>query len=204
MAIRQHMSSLKHNIRQKQAQLNSLENIVRSGPRPYVPEVIDDIYTSSSTNLPSSTSTFQGMSSTSSPPPPSSFVSPSSSSGTPTSIKIKRRSSHDVLQSIAGPDSNLPLPKRESITGEDMISGGAGMREGVPMSFSVSNGANYNYKRQSSPTKSLSSMFLFLPFHIALCLFPSAFFVSITAMRSLGIPISSVGKKFLLSCCFQK
>lgn len=160
MAVRQHMSSLKHNIRQKQAQLNNLESIVRSGPRPYGSELNDDIYTSSSTNLASSASVFQGMSSTSSPPPPSSFIAPTGSSASPTTIKIRRRSSHDVLQSIAGPDSNLPLPKRESIIGEEsLISGGAGIREGIPMNFSISNGAGYNYKRQSSPTKSLSSMF---------------------------------------------
>ena len=163
------MSSLKHNIRQQQAQLNNLETIVRSAPRPYSSELDDDVYTSPPTNLASSVSVLQAMSSTSSPPP-SSFVAPGTFSTGPTSIKVRRRSSHDVLQSLAGPDSNLPLPKREFE--DNLISGGAGLREGIPLSFSVSNGSTYNYKRQSSPTKSLSSMFPFLlVFDFSLCLF---------------------------------
>jgi hypothetical protein len=124
------MSTLKHNIRQQQAQLNNLENIVRSSPRPHVPDLIEDyqIMASSST---SST-------------PPSSFVS-----NGPTPTKMKRRSSHDVLLSIAGPDSNLPLPKREPVDEN-------GIQEGIPMTFGVSSPSPTSYKRASSPTRTLS------------------------------------------------
>ncbi len=151
MAIRQQMSNLKHNIRQQQAQLNTLENIVRSGPRPYSSDLSDDVYISSHFSNHSTTMSFSASST-----PPSSFMAPSSSSASATTIKVRRRSSHDVLQGIAGPESNLPLPKRESIIiGEDGLM--SGVREGVSMTFTATNG---NYKRQSSPTRTLSSTFL--------------------------------------------
>jgi len=117
------MSTLKHNIRQQQAQLNNLENIVRSGPRPYGPELTDDSYMAASS---ASTSTT----------PPSSYSVPA-----PTSTKMKRRSSHDVLSNLAGPDSSLPLPRRD--TEEDNS-----IREGIP--------SPSHYKRPSSPSRTLS------------------------------------------------
>jgi hypothetical protein len=95
---------------------------VRSGPRPYGQELMDD--------------SNYNMAASSSSPPPSSFVQPT----TQTPVAMKRRSSHDVLSSLAGPDSSLPLPKREIVPEEN------GIREGVPMQPS--------YKRASSPTKS--------------------------------------------------
>ncbi|KAF8972776.1 hypothetical protein BDZ97DRAFT_1649862 [Flammula alnicola] len=128
VAVRNQMSTLKHTIRQQQAQLNTLEGIVRSGPRPYGPELTDDNY---------------NMAAPSSSTPPSSYV--------PTAIQtptnIKRRSSHDVLSSLAGPDSSLPLPKREIIEEN-------GIREGIPMQSP--------YKRTPSPTKSRASSSLYI------------------------------------------
>ena len=124
------MSTLKHNIRHQQAQLNNLENVVRSSPRPYVPELEDHHLMASS-----STSSL----------PPSSFVQ-----NVPTSTKMKRRSSHDVLLNIAGPDSSLPLPKRDSADEN-------GIQEGVPLTFGVSSASPPSlYRRVSSPTRTLS------------------------------------------------
>ncbi|KAG6811547.1 hypothetical protein H0H92_006900 [Tricholoma furcatifolium] len=73
--------------------------------------------------------------------PPSSFAPVASTSA----VKVKRRSSFEVLQGIAGPDSNLPLPKRDG--GEEN-----GIQEGVP----VSPGTPPAYKRTPSPTRTLS------------------------------------------------
>ncbi|KAF7309915.1 hypothetical protein MIND_00363800 [Mycena indigotica] len=116
VAVRNQVSTLKHNIRQQQAQLSSLENIIRSGPRPYPAELNDNVPTSPS-----------------SPP----------NQTTPT----KRRSSYEVLQSLAGPDSGLPLPRRDnSAPLEDF-------KEGVPMSF---DGPSSPPKRIGSPTRTLS------------------------------------------------
>ncbi|PFH50289.1 hypothetical protein AMATHDRAFT_75694 [Amanita thiersii Skay4041] len=133
VSIRTQMSSLKHDIRHKQAQLNSLETIIRSGPRPYPTDLLLD------NNLPSS-------SNPGTPPPPSSFHTSSSAA-----TKMKRRSSYDILQGIAGPESSLPLPKRESISLED-----GGIREGIPMSFGVGPMSPPGQKRALSPTRSLS------------------------------------------------
>ena len=124
------MSTLKHNIRHQQAQLNNLESVVRNSPRPYVPELVEDYNTMASSSTPSS--------------PPSSFAP-----NGPTTTKMKRRSSHDVLLNIAGPDSSLPLPKREP--GDEN-----GIQEGVPMTFGVSSASPPSYKRVSSPTRTLS------------------------------------------------
>jgi len=132
VAVRNQVSTLKHNIRQQQAQLNTLEGIVRSGPRPYWPEIISDNH-----------SNMQATASSSSTPP-SSYV-PS----TPTPTKVKRRSSHDVLLSLAGPESQLPLPKRE--LGEEN-----GIREGIPSNYPPN---QTSFKRTPSPTRTLSRAF---------------------------------------------
>ncbi|KAG6900030.1 hypothetical protein C0993_004087 [Termitomyces sp. T159_Od127] len=63
--------------------------------------------------------------------------------------KVNRRTSFEVLQGIAGPDSSLPLPKRDGI-GEN------GIQEGVPLSFGVGAAAQPLYKRTPSPTRTLS------------------------------------------------
>ncbi|KAF8892182.1 hypothetical protein BD779DRAFT_1511381 [Infundibulicybe gibba] len=124
VSVRTQMSTLKHNIRHQQAQLISLENILLRGPRP-LPE-FPDIMTAST-------------------PPPSSYNS--------TSTKVKRRSSYDVLQGIAGPDSSLPLPRRDSFAMDDSAS----IREGIPTSFNSSvSSSPPAYKRVASPTRTLS------------------------------------------------
>lgn len=115
------MSTLKHSIRQQQAQLHNLENIVLRGPRPLPPDTSDIMLSS---------------------PPPSSF------SPVPTATKVKRRSSYDVLQGIAGPESSLPLPRREAEEN--------GIQEGVPMSFGVGPSSPTSFKRASSPMRTLS------------------------------------------------
>ena len=134
VAIRTQMSTLKHNIRQQQAQLHNLENTLLRGPRPlprdifnsppYTTDELDQLYPSSHASVTSS----------------------SSSHPTPTA-KLLRRSSFEVLSSLAGPDSNLPLPrrdKRSSSFGEDDI------REGIPTSTPS--------KRSGSPTRSINRM----------------------------------------------
>ncbi|KAH9074714.1 hypothetical protein EDB83DRAFT_2504880 [Lactarius deliciosus] len=126
VSVRHHMSALKHTIRHQQAQLQNLENLLQRTPR-----------------LPLTTST-------NSPPSSPPSLSPSDLPPTTPNGKIKRRSSFDVLQSLAGPDSNLPLPRRDpSSLSQD------GIREGVPMDFGAGP-SSQSYKRQSSPTRTLS------------------------------------------------
>ncbi|KAH9967169.1 hypothetical protein BC827DRAFT_1264045 [Russula dissimulans] len=123
------MSALKHTIRHQQAQLQHLENHLQRAPR-----------------IPMSTIN------NSNSPPPSPLPDPPPSDQRPTTPngKIKRRSSFDVLQSLAGPDSNIPLPRREpgSLNPD-------GIREGIPMDFGAGP-STPSYKRQSSPTRTLS------------------------------------------------
>ncbi|KAI0369739.1 hypothetical protein BV20DRAFT_1036247 [Pilatotrama ljubarskyi] len=114
VAIRHQMSTLKHNIRHQQAQLNALEKEVLRGPRPLPPGIFN-----------------------SPPMSPAELDSAPPSSYTP---RIARRSSYDALQGLAGPESNLPLPRRDS---ENSI------REGIPTSSGSGN-------RASSPTRTLS------------------------------------------------
>jgi hypothetical protein len=128
VSVRHHMSALKHNIRHQQAQLQNLETILQRTPR--LP------LSAASTASPSS-----------SPPPD---LSPSDLPPTTPNGKSKRLSSFDVLQSLAGPDSNLPLPRRDpGSLSQD------GIREGVPMDFGAGP-SSQSYKRQSSPTRTLS------------------------------------------------
>ncbi|KAH7890888.1 hypothetical protein F5I97DRAFT_1839663 [Phlebopus sp. FC_14] len=67
--------------------------------------------------------------------------------------KMQRRSSFDVLHGLAGRDSNLPLPRRESAT---PISKTDGIREGIPMDFGGMSNNRDHVKRMSSPTRTLS------------------------------------------------
>ncbi|KAG6850663.1 hypothetical protein H0H93_010391 [Arthromyces matolae] len=127
VAIRNQVSTLKHSIRHQQAQVHSLENILLSGPR--------GIQDTSPTDMTSPTS----------PPPPSSFSPIASTSA----IKVKRRTSFDVLQGIAGPDSHLPLPKRDE-SDDNQI------QEGIPAIFGVGSSSPPSYKRTPSPTRTLS------------------------------------------------
>ncbi|KAI0255974.1 hypothetical protein BJV78DRAFT_1118968 [Lactifluus subvellereus] len=127
VSIRHHMSTLKHSIRHQQAQLQNLEGLLQRTPR-------------------------MSITTTSNSPPPSPLPDLSTSDVSPTvpNRKIRRRSSFHVLQSLAGPDSNLPLPRRDpGSLSQD------GIREGVPMDFGAGP-TNQSYKRQSSPTRTLS------------------------------------------------
>ena len=126
VSIRHHMSTLKHSIRHQQAQLQNLENLLQLAPR-----------------MPMSLNT-------SSSPPPSPLPDPSDHTPTTPNGKVRRRTSFDILHGLAGPDSNLPLPRREpgSLSHD-------GIREGVPMDFGVGP-TSQSYKRQSSPTRTLS------------------------------------------------
>lgn len=132
VAIRNHMSTLKHDIRHKQAQLNSLETIIRTVPRPFSTDLLLDNYTAGASASMSTTS-----------PPPSSFPIPTT--------KMKRRSSFDILQGIAGPESSLPLPKREGVNIED-----ESIREGIPASFGSGPTSPTPQKRPTSPMRGLS------------------------------------------------
>jgi len=132
VAIRNQVSTLKHTIRHQQAQVHSLENILLSGPRG-LQDTTNDMTSPTS-------------------PPPSSYTPVAS-----TSTKMKRRSSYDILQGIAGPESNLPLPKRDGLDEN-------GIQEGVPMSFGVGPASPPSYKRASSPMRTLSRK-PSLPFH---------------------------------------
>ena len=126
------MSTLKHTIRQQQAQLHNLENNLLRGPRPLPPGVfISPPLTALELDgsLPTSSAASSGS------------ASPRASA----SAKLLRRTSFEVLQSLAGPESNLPLPKREQRAlsfGEEN-----GIQEGVPTSSPS--------KRAHSPSRSL-------------------------------------------------
>ncbi|KAG2137603.1 uncharacterized protein EDB93DRAFT_1167065 [Suillus bovinus] len=133
--VRNQMSTLKHSIRHQQAQLHSLENIILRGSRPLPPGFMAP----SHSPQPSSEDVLDI-----SPCP----VSYTTSFSTP---KMQRRSSFDVLQGLAGRESNLPLPRRESAT---PILKRDGIREGIPLDFSP--GPSMNTKRMSSPTRTLS------------------------------------------------
>jgi hypothetical protein len=160
VAVRNHISTLKHTIRQQQAQLHNLENIVLRGPRPYPQAIMPS-------NHAPSASTVDLTSVTSDSTAPSSFSihhhhghghgqssssnrdSTSTTPSSPSSKAMRRRSSFDILHNIA-PDSSLPLPKRESMRQD------AGIREGVPMEFGVSQVNLGHHKRVSSPTRTYS------------------------------------------------
>lgn len=139
VAIRNQVSTLKHSIRQRQAQLHSLENVTLRGPRPLPPGFM----TSSTHSRYSS----EDVLDISHPP-----VAYNNSFSTP---KMQRRSSFDVLHGLAGPESSLPLPKRESIT--PILKVADGIREGIPMEFGGSSSPHRDFlKRTSSPTRTLS------------------------------------------------
>ncbi|KAL4062572.1 hypothetical protein V8B97DRAFT_1954696 [Scleroderma yunnanense] len=139
VAIRNQMSTLKHSIRQQQAQLHSLENVILRGPRPLPPGFM----TTSNHSHHASSDDVLDISH-----PPSAF---NNNFSTP---KMQRRSSFDVLHGLAGPDSSLPLPKRESVS--LTLKAIDGIREGIPMEFGGSTPHKEFIKRMSSPTRTLS------------------------------------------------
>lgn len=136
MAIRNHISTLKHSVRQQQAQIHSLENIILRGPRPLP---LGFMPSSNHTHHHSEDVLDIGH-------PPVAF----NNFSTP---KMQRRSSFDVLHGLAGPDSSLPLPKRESLTPISKTT--ESIREGIPIDLAQTHFA----KRMSSPTRTLSRTF---------------------------------------------
>lgn len=131
------MSTLKHSIRQQQAQLHSLESIIIRGPGPLPPG-----FMASSNHVSHPSDDVLDISS-----PPSSY------NANFTTPKMKRRSSFDVLQGLAGRDSSLPLPRRESVTPGFKAEG---IPEGIPMDFGSLSNTRDPVKRISSPTRTLS------------------------------------------------
>ncbi|KAK0466916.1 uncharacterized protein EV420DRAFT_1698955 [Desarmillaria tabescens] len=83
IAVRNHISTLKHSIRHQQAQVHDLENVILRGPRPY-PDLFEPTMAAAATS-----------------PPPQPF----------TPSKIPKRSSFD--KGISRQDSGLPMPRRE-------------------------------------------------------------------------------------------
>lgn len=138
VAVRNQVATLKHTIRHQQAQLITLENTLRTQPRP-LHDFSDPMLATSY--------------------PPSSY-----DPGAPSTSKMKKRSSFDILHGIAGPDSNLPLPRRDAASLEEN-----GIQEGIPMSFGVGPVSPTSYKRGPSPTRTLSRMSLCLLVDCAWC-----------------------------------
>lgn len=103
VSIRNHMSALKHEIRQKQAQFNSLETTLLRGPRPLPP--------------------------TSWSPTAAELTSPATTAGT----KIQRRTSWDALSAYSshGPESHIPLPVNGRVGKQDDIREGVPLNFGV-------------------------------------------------------------------------
>ena len=127
------MSTLKHNIRHQQAQLTALENTILRGPRPLPPGILG------------------------SPPTSPAELDSVTSSSSSYAQKLARRSSYDALQGLAGPDSGLPLPRKD----RNMSFGDEnGIREGIP----TGSGSN----RSSSPTGTRSRAYPLLHPHTAL------------------------------------
>jgi len=143
------MSSLRHTIRQQTAQLHNLESIVLRGPRPLPPGMI---------NSPPSSPTEPSFNHSS--PHRTSDMSLPPSSFNPSAMN--KRNSREHLYGLAGPESSLPLPRRDpsrtrSVSGGGLDDGMDGIREGIPSSFgSTSSSHPHTPKRQSSPTRSLS------------------------------------------------
>ncbi|THH07317.1 hypothetical protein EW145_g3458 [Phellinidium pouzarii] len=136
VSIRNHMSTLKHTIRHQQAQLHTLESVLQ---RSSLPTLGSNKITA---NSPSSSSRDFASS-----PLPSSYIGLGH-----TSRAQRRNSSFEVLQGLAGPESFLPLPKKDvgPIRSDDI-------QEGVPADFAASLTSSENHsRRSSSPTRTLS------------------------------------------------
>lgn len=151
------MSTLKHTIRQQQAQLHNLESSLLRGPRPLPPGIMnsppwspDDLLLQEHDPSPSTAQYSHGHTSSTG----------STSSVSAAALKLQRRSSHDVLSGLAGPESSLPLPRTanggggarpgsSSYTTDDLT-----IHEGIP--------SGSGSTRVSSPTRTLSRTFLLL------------------------------------------
>ena len=142
------MSNLRHSIRQQTAQLHNLESIVLRGPRPLPPGMI-----SSPPSSPTESSFLSHRNSDSSQPHPPPNMTSSMSN-------VNKRNSREHLYGLAGPESSLPLPRRDPSRQRNGSGGGLddgmdGIKEGIPYMFN-SSAHLHTPKRQSSPTRSLS------------------------------------------------
>lgn len=143
------MSNLRHSIRQQTAQLHNLESIVLRGPRPIPPGMIN-----SPPSSPTESSFHSHRDSDMSLP-----HSPNMASGM---SNMNKRNSREHLHGLAGPESSLPLPRRDpsrqrNVSGGGLDEGMDGIKEGIPFSFNpISSAHLHTPKRQSSPTRSLS------------------------------------------------
>lgn len=115
---------------------------------------------------------------------PSAFKQPQSNESAERLKKSQRRtSSFEILQGLAGPESLLPLPKRESL----QINSSPrpdGIREGLPTDFASDSLGASSSKRPPSPTRTLSRKQLFSALDN---LTPPS------DMLPIGIPVASVG-----------
>ena len=145
------MSNLRHSIRQQTGQLHSLESIVLRGPRPLPPGMINSPPAS-----PTDSSFHSNRDSEMSLPPPPAHIMPSSYSN------MNKRNSRERLHGLAGPESSLPLPRKDlsrprNVSSNGFDDGMDGIKEGIPSSFGSPSSAHFHTpKRQSSPTRSLS------------------------------------------------
>ncbi|KAF9269205.1 hypothetical protein L218DRAFT_953750 [Marasmius fiardii PR-910] len=141
VAVRNQISTLKHSIRQQQAQVHNLENIILRGPRPYA----DISFSDSSPTMTAGTPSYAPLTNGTSTP----------------SGKMTRRTSFEVLSGIAGPESSLPLPTPPREPHSHLSNGlgldeNGGIPEGIPVTFGVGSAAPTHHKRNSSPTRTLS------------------------------------------------
>lgn len=136
VAVRNHISTLKHNIRHQQAQVNDLENKILQGPKPYN---MDD-------------SSLMAMS-------PSPHSSPTKSARRSSSFEVL----YGIAGPESS--LPLPLPPPRSSSRPRLESNGSttlddSIQEGVPSDFmSTSPGDRRHFKRPSSPTRTMSRMF---------------------------------------------
>ena len=106
-------------------------------------------------------------------PPPSSF----STNAAMKALKAQRRTSFEILQDLAGPESQLPLPRKEGSISINARRdrGGDEIKEGVPTDFNHANGSELNgygqSRRSSSPTRTLSrELYLFFDIFVEHCI----------------------------------
>lgn len=150
VALRQQMSNLRHSIRQQTAQLHNLESVVLRGPRPLPPGMIN-----SPPSSPTDSSFHSHRNSDPFLPPPPLNMATSMST-------MSKRNSREHLYGLAGPESSLPLPRRDpsrtrNISGGGLDDGMDGIREGIPSSFNSTSPIHlHTPRRQESPTRSLS------------------------------------------------
>lgn len=143
------MSNLRHTIRQQTAQLHNLESIVLRGPRPLPPGMIIS---------PPSSPTESSFHSHRNSDPSQPHSPPNMASST--TSNMSKRNSREHLYGLAGPESSLPLPRRDPSrqrngSGSGLDDGMDGIKEGIPYMFN-SSAHLHTPKRQSSPTRSLS------------------------------------------------